>query len=350
MKRHASLLPLLLIATIAHAQTTLDLPDTSQKAVVSQRVGITDITIQYHRPLVNGRKIWGGLVPSGQVWRAGANENTTIEFSTPVQVEGKPLPAGKYGLHMIPTQEQWTVIFSKMNVAWGSFTYDEKEDVLRVNVKPHEIPMEEALEYEFEDLKADSVEVTMKWEKLAVPFRVSISDQDSVLPHIREQFRGRAQYNWQTLAEGAQYCLAKKIDLDQALKWIDQSIQIEERFENLSTKADILKALGKADEAKAVATHALEVATPLQLYSRARSLQQQKQDAEAMDLFKVVAQRAPQTVYGHLAQARLKSAAGDFDGALSEATQALATTPVDQQKTAINALIKRLEAKQDINK
>jgi hypothetical protein len=213
---------------ILRAQTDLDLPDASQKAVVMQRVGITDITVVYHRPLVKERKVWGGLVPLGQVWRAGANENTTIEFSTPVQVEGKPLAAGKYGLHMIPNPDQWTVIFSKMNVAWGSFTYNEAEDALRVNVKPHEIPIEEALEYEFEDLKPDSVEITMKWEKLAVPFRVSVSDQDSVLPHIRDQFRGRTQYNWQPLAEAAQYCLTKKIDLEQALKWIDQSIGIEE--------------------------------------------------------------------------------------------------------------------------
>ncbi|HEY0370014.1 MAG TPA: DUF2911 domain-containing protein [Chthoniobacterales bacterium] len=350
MKRNASLFALVALASIARAQTTLDLPDTSQKASVAQRVGITDITINYHRPLVNGRKIWGGLVPLGQVWRAGANENTTIEFSTPVAIEGKPLPAGKYGLHMIPSQDQWTVIFSKMNAAWGSFTYSESEDALRVNVKPREIPMEEALEYEFEDLKPDSVVVTMKWEKVAVPFTVTVSDQDSVLPHIREQFRGRAQYNWQTLAEGAQYCLTKKVDLDEALKWIDQSIQIEERFENLSTKADLLKAMGKADEAKAVSNHALEVATPLQLYSRARGLQQQKQDAEAMELFHVVVQRAPQSVFGHLAQARIKSTAGDFDGALTEAKQALATAANDQQKTAIAALIKRLEAKQDINK
>src|SRR6187401_667501 len=110
------------------AEPALDLPQPSQAALVRQRVGVTDITINYHRPLVNGRKIWGELVPLGQVWRAGANENTTIEFSSPVSVEGKPLSAGKYGLHMIPNAESWTIIFSKMAVAWGSYTYDQKED------------------------------------------------------------------------------------------------------------------------------------------------------------------------------------------------------------------------------
>src|SRR6202166_3255277 len=133
-------------ASRSNSQTDLDLPLASQAAQVKQRIAVTDITITYHRPLVNGRKIWGGLVPFGQVWRAGANDNTTIEFSTPVSIEGKPLPQGKYGLHMIPNPDTWTIIFSKMAVAWGSFTYNQGEDALRVNVKPRPIEMEEALE------------------------------------------------------------------------------------------------------------------------------------------------------------------------------------------------------------
>jgi hypothetical protein len=286
----------------------------------------------------------------GQVWRAGANENTTIEFSTPVSIEGKPLPAGTYGLHMIPNPDSWTIIFSKMAVAWGSFTYNQGEDALRVNVKPRPIEMEEALEYEFEDLKPDSVTVTLKWEKLAVPFRVSVTDAETVLPAIRNQLRGRAQYSWGPLNDAAQYCLTKKTNLEDGLKWADQSIQLEERFENLSTKADLLQAMNHADEAKKVRDHAMEVATPIQLYSHARQLQAQKRSDDAMEIFQVVVKRAPQGVFGHLAQARIKSAAGDFDGALSEAKAAHAAAPSDQQKQAIKGLIGRLEAKQDINK
>src|SRR3954468_14951600 len=119
-------------STTVQSQSVLNLPLTSQAAQVKQRVGVTDITITYHRPTVNGRKIWGGLVPMGQVWRAGANENTAIEFSTPVSVEGKPLAAGAYGLHMIPNPDKLTIIFSKMAVAWGSYTYNQSEDALRV--------------------------------------------------------------------------------------------------------------------------------------------------------------------------------------------------------------------------
>ncbi|MGZ5538412.1 MAG: DUF2911 domain-containing protein [Chthoniobacterales bacterium] len=335
---------------VAHAQTDLNLPDVSQKAVIKQRIGITDITITYHRPLVNGRKIWGGLVPLGQVWRAGANENTTIEFSTPVSVEGKALPAGTYGLHVIPNPDQWTIIFSKMSVAWGSYTYSEAEDALRVTVKPRENEMEEALEYEFEDLKPDSANVTMKWEKLAVPFKVSVNESETVLASIRNELRGRAQYSWNPLNEAAQYCLTKKVALDEGLKWVEQSIQIEERFENLTTKADLLKAMNKPDEAKTVLNHALEISGPRQLYVWARQLQTEKRDAEAMDVFKTIVKKSPQHLFGHLAQARIKSAAGDFAGAAEEAKQAKAIAPTDAQKKSIDGVITRLEAKQDINK
>src|SRR5207237_10431618 len=177
----AGVLVLMLCAiTRVQSQTALDLPYASQAAQVKQRVGVTDITITYHRPVVNGRKIWGGLVPTGQVWRAGANENTTIEFSTPISVEGKALPAGTYGLHMIPTADTWTVIFSKMATAWGSYTYDQKEDALRVTVKPRPTEMEEALEYEFEDLKPDSATLTLKWEKIAVPVKIAVTADKTV--------------------------------------------------------------------------------------------------------------------------------------------------------------------------
>ena len=139
MKRISILIPAIAILAIGvSVRADLSLPDVSQLAVTKQRVGLTDVKITYHRPLVNGRKIWGALVPLGEVWRAGANENTTIEFSDAVSVEGQPLAKGTYGLHMIPTADTWTVIFSKMATAWGSYTYSQAEDALRVMVKSTE--------------------------------------------------------------------------------------------------------------------------------------------------------------------------------------------------------------------
>jgi Protein of unknown function (DUF2911) len=339
------------LGQIASAQSDLTLPDASQAAKVKQRIALTDIAIKYHRPLVNGRKIWGGLVPYGKVWRVGANENTTIEFSDPVSVEGKPLDKGTYGLHMIPNPDSWTVIFSKINTAWGSYSYDQKEDALRVDVKPKPLPApEEALEFEFEDLKPTSTAVTLKWDKLGVPFTVSVNDADQTLQNIRAQLKGPGQFAWQALDQGAQFCLTRKINLDEGLRWADASIQIEERFDNLSTKADILKAMNRPDDAKTTWNHALEIAKAGNLYSYGRQLQNQKQGAQAMEIFKEVAKRFPNGVFGYLAQARIKSAAGDLAGALSDAKQAQAAAPTDAQKQAIKGLIDRLEAKQDINK
>src|SRR4051812_27178824 len=159
----------------AEAQSlVMSLPRQSQRATVSQRVALTDLTINYHRPLVGGRKIWGvpNIAPYGQVWRAGANENTTFEASDPVTIEGQRLERGAYGLHMIPNADSFTVIFSRNSTSWGSYTYDPKEDALRITVKPQAAAMREELTYEVGDVKPDSALVTMHWEKIVVPFTV----------------------------------------------------------------------------------------------------------------------------------------------------------------------------------
>jgi hypothetical protein len=349
MKRIILLSALAVLALGVSVRADLELPDVSQLADVKQRVGLTDIKIVYHRPLVNGRKIWGGLVPLGEVWRAGANENTTVDLSSDVTVEGQALPKGIYGLHMIPTADTWTVIFSKMATAWGSYTYDQKEDALRVTVKPRPTEMTEALDYVFEDLKEDSATMTLKWEKIAVPVKIAVSPEATVA-NIRGQMRGRAQYEWQAPNQAANFCLTHKINLDEALKWANLSIQNEERFENLTTKADLLKAMNKSDEAKKAWDQALAKTTAIQLYSYARRLQSEKRDAEAMEILKDVVKRYPDTPFGYLANARIKSAAGDFAGAAEDAKKAQAVAISDQQKASIKLLIDRLNAKQDINK
>jgi tetratricopeptide (TPR) repeat protein len=191
--------------------------------------------------------------------------------------------------------------------------------------------------------------VTLKWEKLAVPFKIAVSD-DSIVANIRGQMRGLAQFEWQGPNQAAQFCLTKKINLDEALKWANLSIQNEERFENLTTKADLLKATNKPDEAKKVWEQALAKTTPVQLYAYGRRLQTEKKDAEAMEIFKEVAKRYPETPFGHLSNARIKSAAGDFAGAAEDAKKAQALAISDQQKASIKTLIDRLQAKQDINK
>jgi Protein of unknown function (DUF2911) len=334
------------------AQTLLTLPEDSQRAVAMQRVGLTDITITYHRPLENGRKIWGGLVPYGQVWRAGANENTTIQFSDAVLVEGQPLAKGIYGLHMIPQTDQWIVIFSKSAGDWGSFAYSQKEDALRVTVKPQATEPHEALTYDFDDLKADSVVATLRWEKIAAPFRIAVDVKQSAVENLRSQLRGGNQYFWEGPAEAADYCLKSKTDLDQGLKWVEQSIQSEDRFENEMTKSELLVVMNRAPEAAKAHDRALELANPLQLYQFARRLQiQEKKPDEAMAVFGTIVKRAPDGLAGHMAQGRLYSAAGNFEGALREVktAQAMPGNSAAQVK-ALDPLIQRLQNREDINR
>src|ERR1700733_2277983 len=238
------------ISGISSAQSlVLDLPLQSQRAQISQRIGITDVAISYHRPLVNDRKIWGGLVPYGKVWRAGANENTTITFSDPVLIEGKPLDKGTYGLHMIPNADEWTIIFSKNSTSWGSFTYDQAEDALRVTVKPKPADMHNALTYDFDELKPDSAVVELEWEKIAVPFKVSVDVHDAVQASLKKQLRNLSQYTWMSWDDAANYLLTEKIALNDALTFANKSIENEDRYDNEMTKSKVLLALNRKDDA-----------------------------------------------------------------------------------------------------
>ncbi len=337
-------------APCAQAQSSvIDLPRESQHAKVIQRIGLTDITINYHRPLVKGRKVWGGLVPYGQPWRAGANENTTIEFSDAVNVEGKPLAKGVYGLHMIPGENEWTVAFSKMSTAWGSFSYDQAEDALRVSVKPQPAEMHEALAYDFDDVKANATTITLRWEKLAVPFKVEVSNSDVVVQSLHKQLRGLSQYTFEGWDDAATYLVDNKMDLDEALKYSDRSIQVEERFDNLMTRARILDALNRKDEAAASRTKAMGIGNVIQLHGYARGLQRQGKQEEAFEIFRTNIKKSPNHWLVHTEAARIAVAKGDFDTAMKEMKLGLAGAP-DQQKPAFDGLMKRLEAKEDINK
>ena len=244
------------------AQPAMPVPQPSPKAIVSQTIGITDITITYHRPSVNGRTIWGSLVPYQQVWRAGANENTTISFSSPVKVEGKDLPAGTYGLHMIPTEERWTVIFNKNSTSWGSFFYDEHDDALRVTVKPQPAEMQEMLSYEFDDVTNSSATIVLRWEKLRVPVSVAVDTKEVVIAHARDAYlKGLAGFTWQGFSQAAAYCLNAGAHLDEALAWIDKSIAINENVNNLFVKAGLLRKLGRESEIAAVEDRMKKIAT-----------------------------------------------------------------------------------------
>jgi Protein of unknown function (DUF2911) len=343
----------LLIATLSGAglaqSFVLDLPDQSPRAEISQRIGITTVTIKYHRPLVKDRKIWGGLVPYGAVWRAGANENTTISFSDPVTVEGQPLAAGTYGLHMIPNADEWTVIFSKNSTSWGSFTYDQAEDALRVNVKPTATDMHNALTYDFDELAPESAVVELEWEKVTVPFKVAVDVHSVVQASLKKQLRDLPQYTWMSWDDAANYLLAEKVGFDDALKYANESIKIEDRYDNEMTKANVLKALNRNDESAVAKKKALDLANPLQTHLYARQLQAEKRNDEAFVIFRENAKKHPDEWFVHTGLARIYSSQGKWDDATKEMKLAEAAAP-DSQKSYLNGLMKRLAAKDDINR
>ena len=340
----------LFIAVGAMAQSAmLNLPRASQHARITQRIGITDITIDYSRPQVRGRKIFGKVEAYGQVWRAGANENTVIEFTDPVTIEGQALGKGMYGLHMLPGEATWVVIFSKNHTSWGSFTYDQAEDALRVAVQPEAAENQESLSYDFDDPKPDSAVITMRWEKVAVRFKVGVNTPELVEASLRNQLRGRIQFEWQPWMEAANYLLDNKLSAEEAVKDADNAIANEDRFECEITKARALNTLGRKEEAQATYEKALAMGNQQQIHSFARVLQGQGRGDEALKLFEGNIKKDPNSWVARNEAARIAVAQGDYDTALREMKQALARAP-DAIKSQVNDLVQRLERRVDINK
>ena len=269
----AALAALLGVATAASAQQQITTPRLSPNATVTQTVGITEITLRYSRPGVKDRTVWGELVPYGEVWRTGANENTTIRFSTPVKIGGKELPAGLYGLQTIPTANEWTVIFSKDADEWGAFNYKPENDALRIQAKPEAAGFQERMGFEFTDLTDNSAKVVMRWEKLAVPFTVEVDTPKLVMDQLKSAVR------WQTPYQAANWCIQNDSCLDDASRWLDASIALEPTFQNQRAKAGVLAK--KNDYKGAVAWGEKALAT-------AKSAQQAPSAQQVADLEKLV--------------------------------------------------------------
>jgi tetratricopeptide (TPR) repeat protein len=347
MKRNSILVlaAFVLAAASALAQAPLTLPDASPAATVSQTIGLTDFTIAYHRPAVNKRKVWGELVPYGEVWRAGANMNTTFTSSSAFTVGGKTLPAGTYGLHMIPTEKDWTVIFSNMSTAWGSFSYDQKEDAVRFTATPNPADFEERLEYRFEDPTDASATVVLQWDKLAVSFPVTVDTKAVVFASIQAQMRGLPRFSWQGWNQAANWCLRNDYSLDEGLAWADRSIGIQANFQNLRTKAEILeKKGGDPKEVEALRAQAMKLATEADINLYGYQLMGQGKTAEALAVFRKNIKDYPNSwnTYDSLGEALATT--GDKKGAIEYYGKALSMTTDPVQKKRINDILAKLKA------
>jgi tetratricopeptide (TPR) repeat protein len=319
-------------------------PRQSPAASAGQTVGVTRIAIDYSRPQVKERTVWGGLVPYGQVWRAGANENTTISFSTPVKVEGRDLAAGSYGLHMIPTEDEWTIIFSTVDTNWGSFSYTEEDDALRVEVRPEPAPFAEVLTYGFAEPTETAVVVELLWEKLRVPFRVEVDTSAQVVAGFRRDLHGVQQFFWQPWNQAAAYLLQNEVELDQAMAWADRSISINENFANVNTKARILTRTGDEAAAKALIDRALPAANEQELNLYGYQLLGAQDLDGALAIFRRNVAEHPDSWNVHDSLGEGLAAAGHTAEAIASYEKALAMAPA-AQKGRIEAILATLRAK-----
>ncbi len=352
-------LSLLIFSNIVFAQgRNLTTPQASPHASVSQTIGITEITIDYHRPGVKGRKIWGELVPYGMApgaafnfnnefpWRAGANENTTISFSTDVTVEGTKIPAGKYGLHMIPSENDWILVLSKDNGAWGSFFYDEKNDQARIPVTPSPSDEHEWLKYDFENLSPNSAVANLYWEKLKVPFKIEVDLNSTVLANMRKELTNLAGFNWQAWMQGAQFCLQNNMNHDEALTWIDHSISRNKNVQNMGVKAMLLEKSGQSAQAKAAIEETMTIAAQSNVETDLNNLGylflfNGKID-QAIGVFKMNVEKHPESwnVYDSLAEAFQKQ--GKVSDSMKNYKLALEKAPA-AQKSRIEGVLKSMK-------
>lgn len=367
-----NLLPILLFTAISFfSSAQMDIPPAggNPKAMVSEQVGITSITINYSRPDVNKRegKIYGdgNVVTYGfsttsfitnkntAPWRAGANENTTITFEHDVMVEGQPLKAGTYGLHMALSPDNVILIFSNQSEAWGSFMYDEKYDALRVNVKPVALDRSvEWLKYEFIDHKEKSCVVAMQWEKLSVPFKIEVDVDNIVLARLREQVTSQKQFNTTNMIQASSWCFNKNINLEEALGWAQRAItgfQGQKSFPSLRNLATGYEKLNRLVQADSTMNEALQIATANQYTAYGRQLITQKRVDKAMEVF-MASQKRYGDMYGvNNGLMSGYSAKGDFKNAIMYAEKALAQAPNDASKKQIEGFITKLKDGKDIN-
>ena len=354
-------------APFSWSQTVSTLPEPSPRAGVSQVVGISTVSVDYHRPSVKGRKVWGDLVPFGfndlgfgssraAPWRAGADENTVVTFGSDVEVEGKALKAGAYGLSMAVAQDGTvTVIFSRDTQLWGSFFYDPSGDALRVTTHWEDAPFHEQLEYGFDSVTDASAVLSLYWESKRIPVRLRFDTPAIVEESLRSELRGRKGFTYQPWIEAAEYLVAQNRDLPTALTWAEFAVSDrfvgERSFTTLSCKADVLEKMGRGAQAAAIMDDAIKIGSPTEIHVYARRLLAAHQRDRAMAVFKTNAALHPGAWPVDYGLARGYSAFGDFKSAVEAMERAQKAVPEGDaaNAAAVRTNLEKLKRGEDIN-
>ncbi len=357
----------LTLTSFAQIPLTVSPSGGNKKAVVGERIGLTDVSIHYDRPGVKGRegKIWGTLVPVGFTdpgfgsskaapWRAGANENTTFEFSTDVKIEGQTLKAGKYGFFIAYDPTESTLIFSNNSTSWGHFYYNDKEDVLRVKVKPQALDRSvEWLKYEFMNETENTAIIALQWEKLSIPFKIEVDYLKDQVESFRRELRTEKGFMWESWDQAAQWCVQHNTNLEQALVWADTATSTtfggEKSFQAWSTKAQILQKMGRNAEAAKAMESGLPFGSMGQVHQYARQLLGLKLSKMAFDVFKMNYEKYPTQFTTLVGMMRGSAAIGDIPNATKYGQLALPLAPDQQNRNNVETMLQKLKDGKDIN-
>jgi hypothetical protein len=347
----------MLLATIIVQAQGITTPRTpSPAAVVSQTIGISTITVNYSRPSVKGREVWGNLVPYGwnvqgfgagnsAPWRAGANENTSIKFTHEVKVEGQTVPAGTYGLFFVVNKDNTgEVVLSKDSRSWGSFFYDPKHDQLRAKIQTREIPNTELLTYDFINTSKTAGELVLNWEKKQLPVKIEFDVDKIVMANAAEELKGPVGFNWQGFSSAANYALQNNINQEQALKWIDQAIAQNRNFNTLNIKSGLLKQTGKSEEADKLVTEAISIATENELNTYGYTLLGQGEHDKAISIFQLNTQRFPKSANTWDSLGEAYATKGDKKNAVTNFKKSLSLNPPANVKANSEKYLKQLGA------
>jgi len=355
LMRSASML-LFTLASVAAFTQGITVPRPSPAGMVSQTIGISTVTVKYSRPSVKGREVWGKLVPYGwnvqafgtgnsAPWRAGANENTVIQFSHSASVEGQTVPAGSYGLFFtINKDNTGEVILSKDSRSWGSFFYDEKNDQMRAKIQLRAIPQTEQLTYDFTNNTKTSAELVLNWETKQFPVKIEFATDDIVMANAAEELKGPVGFNWQGYATAANYVLQNKLDYETALKWADKAIALNNSFATLSIKSNVLNAMGKTAEAEKIMNDALATATEIELNNYGYQLLNQNQFDKAIEVLTLNTQRHPKSANTWDSLGEAYALKGDKKNAIINFKKSLSTNPPANVKVNSEKYLKQLGA------
>lgn len=343
-------------ALATEAQGVITTPRQSPAANLTQTIGISTVTVNYSRPAVQGREIWGALVPYGwnkqtfgagndAPWRAGANENTVISFSHPVKVEGHQIPAGSYGLFFVINKDNTgEVVLSKDYKSWGSFWYNASDDVMRAKIELHTVPQTEWLTYDFMNLTKNGGELVLNWEKKQFPVRIEYATDEIVMANAKDQLTNTVGFGAQGYNSAATYAVQNNLDLPQALKWSETAVQINPTFANLNTKSKILKAMGNQAEADKTYAAALDIATDNELNIYGYTLLGNKDYKGAIQVLALNAQKHPKNPNAWDSLGEAYALSGDKANAIANFKKSLSLNPPPNVKANSEKYLKQLGA------